>query len=344
MPVTGLPPAARRSRHRVEPSGNATRWGITSRSIAASSARRAASSASRIRARERASSRVVRSSSATCSASSASRAVLRKATAVWSASAVSSRSSESDAGTAPGHVHLDAAQDGAAVPDRYDVRDGALRRGVAPGRAVGRRTRDPQGGGRPPSGDRPAGGLRDGRQDRVRGRRLGEAAAEVREGLVGLGSRAEGEPVGQPGDLPPERLEGERDQCRRQQGQPEPAGPTCHQVPDRDDERGVADPREGRADREDDGPVDDHLDVVEPVAQHRDREQDRQQQVGDVERERRRPGLRAAVEELNDEERDEADADQGGRRGDQTHLLALPRPAPGATGAPWRRARRAARC
>ena len=51
-------------------------------------------------------------------------------------------------------------------------------------------------------------------------------------------------------------------------------------VADDHDERRVADRREGRAHRQHDGAVDDHLDVVEPVAQHGDREQDRQQEVG----------------------------------------------------------------
>ena len=253
MPGRGRP-AATAARARASSSGSATRWGSTSRAIAASSV--APGGVVRLddpRPRARPARRVVRSSSATCAASWASSAVLRKATAVWSASASSSRTSESAQRAAPGQRTSMLPRPVAAVPDRYDVRDRCpRRRGVAPvaltwsARPGPRRRR-----GRPARGHRPAGGLGHRRQQGSRGRRLGEAAAEVRQRLVGLGPGAVGQPVGEPDDLPAQRLEGQRDQRGRQQRQPEAARsgrPTS--VADGDDQGGVADGGERRADRQ----------------------------------------------------------------------------------------------
>ena len=61
---------------------------------------------------------------------------------------------------------------------------------------------------------------------------LGDPAAEVRERLVGLGARAVRQPVGQPDDLAPQRLERDRDQAVARRDSHTP-GPLLDPVPTR---------------------------------------------------------------------------------------------------------------
>ena len=92
---------------------------------------------------------------------------------------------------------------------------------------------------------------------------------------------------------------------------------------DRKDQAGVADPGEDRAQCEDDGPVDDQVQVEQPVAQDGDGEQQREAEVGEEQWEARDPGLLTAVEHLDDDQEDEAEGNERHRQRHQPHLLPL---------------------
>ena len=190
-------PLRRPRRARPSPSGTPTRWGRTSREIAASRVRRTASSASMMRDRETGpSSWVVRSSSATCAASWVSSAVLRNATAVWSASASRSLGrpgaavgpSGASPRCCPGSTPPFCTGTTCGLPRRRRRCPSRLTAGAArapPGSAVARRADTAR-----PAASATAGSSVSG--DGV----SRDPAAEVRQRLVGLGPRTVGQPVG----------------------------------------------------------------------------------------------------------------------------------------------------
>ena len=172
-------------------------------------------------------------------------------------------------------------------------------------------------------GDRPGGGLRDGRQQGARRRSGREPPAERGQRLVGLCPAAVREPVGEPDQAAAQGLERQRDHGGAQQRQPEAAPRVLDQPAQRHDEDGVADGGERDTRHDHDRAVDDHVELVELVSQHGDREQDREQEVRHEQRERGRPGLLVAVPALHHEQPDHPERRQRGRQGDQPELLAL---------------------
>ena len=340
-PSAGIP-AATASRARPSRPGSATRCGSTSREIAASRARRAASSASMIRDRDSASS---------------SRGAVELGDVVGELGLAGRRcgTRRRSGRRAPRAGGRRTARTLAAVGSQTPRCCRGRRRRVGPARRAASRRRpvvwpqvaddDPSAGARPgstvaPRADtaRPAASATAGSR-RPRGRRLGEPAAEVRQRLVGLGARARrpaGWPAGPPGAAAAGRP-ARPARCASRDSQKPPVR-LSDLVADDDDQRRVADRRERRADREDEGPVDDHLDVVEPVAQHGDRRR------GPAAGSRRRTGAGDAAQvcsppltiwttnraAMPDRRRAPPTARSGAPAG-------APRPGSGAAGAPSRR-------
>ena len=183
------------------------------------------------------------------------------------------------------HVDLDAAERDVTVANGNDVcgRGVVGPLGAPGGRRDDHTRRRMERGGRATCGHGAAGRLRDGGQQLRGCRGVGQPAAEARERLVGLGPGAVGDPVGHPDHRSPQRLEGQRDERRREQREQQSTGAGVDQAPDHHDHRRVAEGGEREADCEHHRAVDHHLDVVEPVAQCGQRE--RHAGAG-----RRRPG------------------------------------------------------
>ena len=151
---------------------------------------------------------------------------------------------------------------------------------------------------------------------------LDRSGAEVGERVVRRGPVPVGQPVGEPDDPATQRLERQRHRHGGEQRPPEPSSVASSTVrpsapPDRRSRR----PRTPRRSRHH-GPADDHLDVVEPVAQHRHPDADDQGQVRHVERHARPPQLPAVVEALADDQHEERHADAGRPERDDPELLA----------------------
>ena len=160
-----------------------------------------------------------------------------------------------------------------------------------------------------------AGGSRDGRQQLVGRGAAADPCAEVGERVVRRGPVPVRQAVGDPEDPASQRLERQRHDHRGQQRPPEPAsGRVLHGATQQHDQADVTDGDERRGDREDHGPADDDLDLVEPVAQHRHRDADDEEHVRHVERHARPPRLPAVVEALPDDQDEERERRRRRRR------------------------------
>ena len=146
--------------------------------------------------------------------------------------------------------------------------------------------------------------------------------AEVRQCVVRRRPAPIGQPIGEPDDPAAQRLEGQRHHDREEQGRPEPAARRLlRRSTQGHDEAHVADGDEGGRDREHHGSAEDHLDVVEPVAQYGDGDAGEQEGVRQEQRHARPPRLLPAVERLPDDQDHQSHPDRRGAGRDHPELL-----------------------
>ena len=110
--------------------------------------------------------------------------------------------------------------------------------------------------------------LRRSGEDVLHGVRTGHLVRELRKHLVRRGPLAVDQPVGEPLGPIPNRVEGQGDQGRGPEGK-ERVPSRADGCPDTDDHRHIHGREEGSEKAVDDGLVDDHVDLVQAVAQDR---------------------------------------------------------------------------
>ena len=99
--------------------------------------------------------------------------------------------------------------------------------------------------------------------------RFRQVLAELRKRLIGRRPPAVDQPVGEPLGPLPKRLEGQGDDRRREQGEPQPLAAPDHGA-DVDHDQDIHDGDYGGEAAVNERPVDDQVDVVEAVSQNGD--------------------------------------------------------------------------
>ena len=147
------------------------------------------------------------------------------------------------------------------------------------------------------STDAAPGYLRDPRQNLLQRDRLGQAAAQVRQGLVRGGSASVDDPITQPLHPTPQRLERQRHQGGRDHRCPVLLGdPAADERPQQDHGGDVPEGHEDDHGGTDHGTVDHQIDVIQAVAQDRHARGDRHADVREEERNHRPHPARAVAE------------------------------------------------
>ena len=173
------------------------------------------------------------------------------------------------------------------------------------------------------SADAAPGHLSDARQNLFQRDRLGQAAAQVSQGLVRRGSASVDHPVTQPLHTTPKRLECQRHQGGRDHRCPVLLGdPAADERPQQDHRGDVPDGHEDHHGSTDHGPVDHQVDVIQAVAQDRHARGDRHTDVREEERNHRPHPARAGAEPGEIREREARDQGERGGR-EPAQLLAL---------------------
>ena len=126
-------------------------------------------------------------------------------------------------------------------------------------------------------------------------------------------------------------LERNRDGDRHDQREPESLGPVVERTADGDHDDDIRPHHEGGRSGEHHGPADDHIDVVEPVAQDRDRDRDKQIHVRQVRAEDSSTTLSSQAKRLTSCDQDAQQSEPDCHRSRQHPLDLLADHAGGAT-------------